>query len=264
MITGNRRRQIITKRQRAQLVYNFGGYCSTVSNIRVNAMNEEKQVKPDEQSLGSHVSVESQDYRPGSPEKMSRMEVLKDKFQHENKELLDKFKLAAVKIHPVVQDDTISVDEDDHVVKDDGSNQRKEAMSRADSSAMDDNMSLADESAIEDVLNNNVARRKIDNAGSTRRRARAARAIANREIRLSEKQVMQSILLAEEAALKGETEFQTWRKVDDLKTVTCTYPSKPDRMLMRVRQLRNQATSFFGNGNVDQLNDHKTFTEPRR
>ena len=61
-------------------------------------MVEEKRSEGDEQSLGSQMSIESREYRPGSPEKMSRVEVLKDKFQNENKEILDKLKHAAEQV----------------------------------------------------------------------------------------------------------------------------------------------------------------------
>ena len=90
-------------------------------------------------------------------------------------------------------------------------------MSGADSSGMDDNTSFADESTVpEDVLDDKVARSKIDNVGSTRQRARAARAIAHREIRLTKDQYIQSIILAEKAASEGEPEFETWKNVDML------------------------------------------------
>ena len=254
----SRRKHIITKRQRGQLVNNYGGHCSNISDISVKKMTEEeKEAENDEQSLGSQMSIESQDYRPGSPEKMSRMEVFKDKFQNDNMELLGKIKLAAGKIHPAGQDDAISVGEDDEIKKD-VFVQKQETMSGADSSGMDDNTSFADESTVpEDVLDDKVARSKIDNVGSTRQRARAARAIAHREIRLTKDQYIQSIILAEKAASEGEPEFETWKNVDNLQTVsvTCTHPSKPNRIVMRARRLRNQAAGFFQKGDVNHSNE---------
>lgn len=252
----SRRNHIITKRQRGQLVNNYGGHSSNISDFSVKKMTEEeKEAENDEQSLGSQMSIESQDYRPGSPEKMSRMEVFKDKFQNDNKELLGKILLAAGKIHPAGQDDAISVAEDDEIKKD-VSVQKQESLT--DSSGMDDNTSLADESIVpEDVLDDKVARSKIDNVGSSRQRARAARAIAHREIRLTKDQYMRSIILAEKAASEGEPQFETWKNVDNLQSVsiTCKHPSKPKRIVMTARRLRNQAADFFLKGDVNRSNE---------
>lgn len=77
-----------------------------------------------------------------------------------------------------------------------------------------------------------------------RRKAQAALALAELDIKLSEIQIMQAILLAEEASLKGDSEFRTSEKsITDLNNVKVTMNVSTDEN--GVKKVKKQAQNFF-------------------
>jgi hypothetical protein len=230
------------------------------------AVKDEEELDDDEQSLGSHESLESHDYKV-SPVKISRGEVVDDKLQNDNKELWDLLKYSKIRLTtgkipisnaPVGNDDIISVDEDNYIEepkqKERSFSRGGSSVSRGGSSVMDESMmSYADESeALEDVFAPKVTSRGIESVDSARQRARAALAMTDRDVRLTEIQILQSIILAEKASLEGQAEFQTWDKVENLKKVPLKFPPKPSRVTITAQRLRNRARHFFRR--VDSVN----------
>merc|ERR1712045_932538 len=77
-----------------------------------------------------------------------------------------------------------------------------------------------------------------------RRKAQAALALTELDIKLSEIQIMQAILLAEEASLNGESEFRTSEKsVSDLNNVKVTLDITEDEK--GVKKIKKRAHNFF-------------------
>lgn len=77
-----------------------------------------------------------------------------------------------------------------------------------------------------------------------RRKARAALALTELDIKLSEIQIMQAILLAEEASLNGESEFRTTEKsVDELNNVQISLDITEDEK--GVKKIKKTAHNFF-------------------
>merc|ERR1739846_145299 len=84
---------------------------------------------------------------------------------------------------------------------------------------------------------NKVDRRKAQ-------KAQAALALAELDIKLSEIQIMQAILLAEEASLNGQSEFRTSEKsIEDLNNVRVTMSITEDEN--GVKKVKKRAQNFF-------------------
>jgi hypothetical protein len=82
-----------------------------------------------------------------------------------------------------------------------------------------------------------------ENKGEANRKAQAALALAELDIKLTEIQLMQAILLAEEASLSGKSEFKTTEQMEDLKKVEVfdeLFREKTSKSIVKER-----AKSFF-------------------
>ena len=82
---------------------------------------------------------------------------------------------------------------------------------------------------------------KEEKSRSEVRRQKAALAIAELDIKLSEIQIMQAIILAEEASVKGEDSFTTVEKIDDLDRVNVSVTLEENG----TRKLKKRAQNFF-------------------
>jgi hypothetical protein len=110
--------------------------------------------------------------------------------------------------------------------------------------------------------------REQENNAIDRKKDQAALALAELDIKLSEIQLMQAILLAEEASLSGKSEFQTSNKsVDDLNRVRINQDTllKEYKSADRKNIIKNRARNFFSHtlkqAQVAQKNAGKTINE---
>lgn len=96
----------------------------------------------------------------------------------------------------------------------------------------------------EDVSISGLSTVKEEQSKHDRRKAQAALALAELDIKLSEIQIMQAILLAEEASLNGESEFKTCDKsVSDLNNVKVTIDVQEDGN--GVKKIKKSAKNFL-------------------
>jgi len=96
----------------------------------------------------------------------------------------------------------------------------------------------------EDISISGLSTVKEEESKIDRRKAQAALALAELDIKLSEIQIMQAILLAEEASLNGDSEFKTSEKsITDLNNVKVTMNVSEDGN--GVKKVKKQAQNFF-------------------
>ena len=96
----------------------------------------------------------------------------------------------------------------------------------------------------EDISISGLSTVKEEQSKIDRRKAQAALALAELDIKLSEIQIMQAILLAEEASLNGQSEFKTSEKsISDLNNVRVTMNVGEDEN--GVKMVRKRAQNFF-------------------
>jgi len=96
----------------------------------------------------------------------------------------------------------------------------------------------------EDISISGLSTVKEEENKIDRRKAQAALALAELDIKLSEIQIMQAILLAEEASLSGKSEFKTSEKsVSDLNNVRVAVNISKDEN--GAKKVRAQAQNFF-------------------
>jgi len=96
----------------------------------------------------------------------------------------------------------------------------------------------------EDISISGLSTVKEEETKTDRRKAQAALALAELDIKLSEIQIMQAILLAEEASINGEESFRTTDKsITDLNNVKVSLKIEEDKN--GVKRVRKSARNFF-------------------
>ncbi len=96
----------------------------------------------------------------------------------------------------------------------------------------------------EDISISGLSTVKEEQSKNERRKAQAALALAELDIKLSEIQIMQAILLAEEASINGESEFKTCDKsMSDLNNVKVTIDVQEDGN--GVKKIKKSAKNFL-------------------
>merc|ERR1712045_65760 len=96
----------------------------------------------------------------------------------------------------------------------------------------------------EDISISGLSTVREEESKIDRRKAKAALALAELDVKLSEIQIMQAILLAEEASLNGQSEFKTTdRSVSELDNVKVTLNVTEDKN--GVKKIKKNAQNFF-------------------